>query len=113
MPNVNRQSAAQAVTDPNASTNADPSHNWRPGQPFRERKSVDHTMRHGIRSMIRSTARRPDFDVADLETLAMLTVEIDAALVVAARQLHTREYSWAAIARPLGITRQTAHERFG
>jgi hypothetical protein len=97
-----------------ASTNRPPSANWRPGQrKFRERKSVEHTLRHGARSIMRSVARRDDFDVADLEHLAALKLEVDAALVIAARQLNARGFSWAEIARPLGITRQTAHERFG
>jgi hypothetical protein len=109
-----RQNATQAPVElpAEASTNRPPSANWRPGQPFRERKSVAHTIR-GLRSILRSVGRRDDFDVADLEQLAALRFEVEAATRVAARYLHDAGYSWSDIARPLGITKQTAHERFG
>lgn len=89
-----------------------PSANYRPGQRrYRERKSVHHSIR-GAASMVRSVSRRDDFDIADLEQMALLVLEVNAALITAARQLHDRGYSWADIARPLGINRSTAHERF-
>lgn len=90
-----------------------PSSNYRPGQRFRERKSVDHTIRHGLASMLRSVARRPDFDVPDLASLAALSDELNAAIVTAARALHDAGHSWTQIAEPLGISRQAARQRFG
>ncbi len=89
-----------------------PSANYRPGQRFRERKSVDHTIRHGLRSMLRSVARRSDFDVPDLTTLAGIADELELALALAVGNLREQGHSWATIAKALGITRQSAHERF-
>lgn len=91
---------------------ADRSANWRPGQPARWRKSVDHTLRHGVRSMLRSVARRPDFDVPDLTTLSTMALEVDRALVDAVANLRRQGHSWAVIGEALGTTRQTAQERF-
>lgn len=90
----------------------EPSANWRPGQRFRERKSVDHTIRHGLRSMLRSVARRDDFDVPDLTTLAGLADDLEGAIALAVANLRHQGHSWAVIAKALGITRQSAHERF-
>lgn len=95
-----------------ASTNARPSANWRPGQPWRERKSVDHTIRHGLGSMLRSVARRDDFDVPDLTTLAGVADQLEVALTMAVGNLRQQGHSWAVIARALGCSRQSAHERF-
>jgi hypothetical protein len=93
--------------------NAEPSANYRTTQPrFRERKSVDHTIRHGIRSMIRSVARRPDFDIPDLAALDALRAELDVAITVAAGNLRNQGHSWQQIADGLGISRQAAHKRF-
>lgn len=94
-------------------TNVEPSANWRPGQRARYRKSVDHTIRHGIRSMLRSVARRPDFDVPDLTTLAGLADELDAAIGDAVENLRADGHSWAVIGDALGTTRQAAFQRYG
>jgi hypothetical protein len=94
-------------------TNGQPSANWRPGQRrFRERKSVEHTIRQGVRSMLRSVARRDDFDVPDLAHLAGLADDLEVAMAIAVENLRGQGHSWAAIARELGCTRQAAHERF-
>lgn len=77
-----------------------------------ERKSVDHTLRHGIRSMLASVARRDDFDLPDLATLAGLRADLAAAEQTAATNLRTQGHSYADLARALGITRQAAHARF-
>lgn len=77
------------------------------------RKSVDHTLRHGIRSMLRSVVRREDFDVPDLCTLAGLRNTLDLALIDAVHNLHHHQgHSWATIASELGVTRQEAHRRY-
>lgn len=93
--------------------NAHPSANWRPSQArFRERKSVDHTLRYGVASMLRSVVQRDDFDLPDLSTLAELANELEHATRVAVDNLRAQGHSWQAIANELGITRQSAHERF-
>lgn len=77
------------------------------------RKSVDHTIRHGVRSMLKSVARRDDFDVPDLTTLAGLRDTLDLALIDAVHNLHHHQgHSWATIGRQLGVTRQEAHRRY-
>lgn len=86
--------------------------NWSPGQRIRYRKSVDHTIRHGLGSMLRSVVRRSDFDVPDLGTLAGLRVELEEAIAVAARGLHDAGHSWADIGDALGVSRQAAFQRF-
>lgn len=78
----------------------------------RERKSVDHTLRHGVRSMLRSVARRDDFDVPDLTTLHDLAADLDAATVAAVDNLRSQGHSWAVIGSALGVTRQEAHRRY-
>lgn len=87
--------------------------NWHPGQRIRHRKSVDHTLRHGLASMLRSVARRPDFDIADLGTLAGLQESLDEAIAAAVTKLHADGHSWADIGRELGTSRQNAYQRFG
>lgn len=77
-----------------------------------EKKSVDHTLRHGIRSMLRSVARRDDFDVPDLTTLHQLAADLDSATVAAVDNLRAQGHSWAVIGRALGVTRQEAHRRY-
>lgn len=94
-------------------TNVEPSANYRPTQPrFRARKSVDHTIRHGIGSMLRSVARRDDFDLPDLAQLAAVRAELEGALQLAVANLRQQEHSWQAIADELGITRQSAWDRY-
>lgn len=88
--------------------------NYRPTQRRkRYRKSVDHTLRHGIASMLRSVARRDDFDVPDLGTLARLGDDLDAATVAAIANLLDQGQSWQACADVLGVTRQAAWKRYG
>lgn len=76
------------------------------------RKSVDHTIRHGLRSMLRSVARRDDFDVPDLTSLAELRHTVDEAIGDAVANLHDQGHSWATIGEALGVTRQEAHRRY-
>jgi hypothetical protein len=93
--------------------NAEPSAGYRPGQSkVRFRKSVSHTIRNGVASMLRSAARRDDFDVPNLTELAALEVELEEALVTAVANLRRQGHSWAVIGRALGCTRQAAFIRF-
>lgn len=71
------------------------------------------------RRMIRACGSKAGADVEGLAELAALRADVDAALAVAVAELRTREggqaagvYSWSDIGRVLGITRQSAQERF-
>jgi hypothetical protein len=92
--------------------NMEPSANWRPGQRLRTRKSVEHTIRHGVRSMLRSVARRDDFDVPDLGHLAAIAGDVDESLAVAVGNLRRQGHSWSVIGEELGVTKQAAYVRF-
>lgn len=71
------------------------------------------------RRMIRAVGQRAAVDVEGLAELAQLRDEVDHQLrdaVTAARAgagLSNGGYSWADVARVLGITRQAAQQRFG
>lgn len=96
-----------------AFVNTEPSANWRPGQRARHRKSVSHTIRHGVRSILRSVVRRDDFDLPNLRELVELRAELDEAIGDAVANLRRQSHSWAAIGRELGTTRQAAQMRYG
>ena len=66
------------------------------------------------RRVIRAYARR--IATGDIEALAAMTVlatDLDQAINDAVTGLRACGYSWAEIARPLGITRQAAQQRWG
>jgi hypothetical protein len=107
---VSRQADLDDVSWP--ATNVEPSANWRPGQRLRDRKSVSHTLRHGVASMLRSVARRDDFDVPNLTELAALQTTLDEALVAAVLNLRLQDHSWAEIGEALGVSKQAAYIRF-
>jgi len=71
-----------------------------------------------VRRMIAAYGRRvAGGDLAELEQLVALRTELDAEIDAAARALHEGTddrpgYSWTDIGRVLGITRQSARERF-
>lgn len=93
--------------------NMQPSANWRPSQGrIRARKEVSHTIRHGIRSMLRSVARRDDFDLPNLAELVELRLDLEDAIASAVRNLREQDHSWTAIAAELGVSRQSAWERY-
>jgi hypothetical protein len=85
-------------------------------------KSVPHTL-SGVRSILRSLPRRVDLwelDTPDLATIAALHQTIDDVLTDCVRRMRAqrdergRPYvSWTDVGRELGITRQSAQERFG
>jgi hypothetical protein len=94
-------------------TNVEPCANYRPTQPrFRARKSVEHTIRDGIASMLRSVARRDDFDLPNLAHLAAMRAALEDAIQVAVDNLRDQGHPWQAIADELGITRQSAWDRY-
>lgn len=92
--------------------NIEPSAGWRPGQKrMRERKDVAHTI-SGAFSMLRSAARRPNFDLPDLAAL----VEHDAPkwlLQIGVDNLRRQGHSWSEVATSLGTSKPAAIERFG
>jgi hypothetical protein len=66
------------------------------------------------RRVIRAYARR--IATGDIEALAAMTTlaaDLDEAIHQAVTGLRGYGYSWADIARPLGITRQAAQQRWG
>ena len=68
-----------------------------------------------VARMIRAAGRRvADADDVDLADMARLRDELDAAIAAAVtgqREKHGR--SWADVARPFGITKQAAQQRWG
>jgi hypothetical protein len=67
-----------------------------------------------VRRSIRAHGRRvADADPEDLLDLLALHEVLDAAIEDAVRGQRAAGFSWAQIARPLGITRQAAQQRFG
>jgi hypothetical protein len=66
------------------------------------------------RRVIRAYSRRiSGGDIEALIDMAILATEADVALRDAVTGLRAYGYSWADIARPLGITRQAAQQRWG
>src|SRR5918999_579010 len=69
-----------------------------------------------VRRILRAYARRVAAgDVEALRSLALLSSEVDAVTRLAVAGLLTSpySYSWSEIADRLGVTKQTAHERYG
>src|SRR3954467_13992532 len=69
-----------------------------------------------VRRILRAYARRvASGDVEALRSLAMLSSEVDAVTRLAVAELRKSpySYSWSEIADRLGVTKQTAHERYG
>src|SRR4051812_5716971 len=69
-----------------------------------------------VRRILRAYARRVGAgDVEALRSLSQLSSEVDAVtrLAVAGLRKPPYSYSWSEIADRLGVTKQTAHERYG
>ncbi|WP_067476428.1 hypothetical protein [Actinomadura hibisca] len=67
-----------------------------------------------VQRVLRAYSRRiASGDVESLALLANLATDLDTALHQAVTGLRAYGYSWAEIARPLGITRQAAQQRWG
>jgi hypothetical protein len=67
-----------------------------------------------IRRVLRAYSRR--IAAGDIEAIAAMTTlaaQLDTAITEAITSLRTAGYSWADIARPLGVTRQAAQQRWG
>jgi hypothetical protein len=67
-----------------------------------------------IRRVLRAYSRR--IAAGDIEAIAAMTTlasQLDDAITDAITSLRTAGYSWADIARPLGVTRQAAQQRWG
>lgn len=66
------------------------------------------------RRIIRAMGRRcAESDPYQLGHLLALRSDVDSAIAVAVAGLRAEGYSWADIARPLGITRQGARQVYG
>src|SRR3954454_21960833 len=69
-----------------------------------------------VRRILAAYARRVAAgDVEALRSLSLLSSEVDAVTRLAVAGLRTApySYSWSEIADRLGVTKQTAHERYG
>jgi predicted nucleic-acid-binding protein len=68
-----------------------------------------------LKRIIRAYSKRiAEGDIEALADLSGVIVELDHAIMQAIKQLRAQHgYSWADIARPLGITRQAAQQRWG
>src|ERR1700760_162599 len=69
-----------------------------------------------VRRILRAYARRVgNGDIEALRSLAALSSEVDAMTRLAVAELRKQpyHYSWLEIADRLGVTKQTAHERYG
>ncbi|MGW5682473.1 hypothetical protein [Nonomuraea sp. NPDC003754] len=68
-----------------------------------------------LKRIIRAYSKRiADGDIEALADLSGVVAELDHAIAQAVTKLRAEYgYSWADIARPLGITRQAAQQRWG
>lgn len=90
-------------------------------RPARPVADVETSIR-GLVRQLRSIAHRPDradagvndvIDLPALEAFADLVTEARAAEAQAVAHLRDQGYSWTDIGRALGITKQSAQQRFG
>jgi hypothetical protein len=77
-----------------------------------DKKDVDHTVRSGAWSMLRSAACRVETDLPDLATIAQTAKVVDEALTLAVANMRLQGHSWSVIGRALGVTREAATMRF-
>lgn len=97
--------------------------NERQGQPDTQRRRYKRPKRYtetvdyieAIGRMVRSAGRRVgEADMDELRALLDLRAEIDDVIAQAVTSVRENGgYSWAAIGEAAGITRQSAHERWG
>lgn len=89
----------------------------RPTRAKRAKRQVENAQFDAfVRRILRAYARRVAAgDVEALRSLAQLSSEADAMtrLAVAALRKPPYSYSWSEIAERLGVTKQSAHERYG
>ncbi|MFI0484667.1 hypothetical protein [Actinomadura sp. 9N215] len=86
-----------------------------PQTPHRVRRVVENDEYAAfLRRILRAYSRRiAAGDVEALAHLAEVADELHTTMHTAVTGLRAYGYSWADIARPLGITRQAAQQRFG
>jgi hypothetical protein len=66
-----------------------------------------------VKRMLRAAGRRvADADEIELAELVKLRDELEATIAAAVQGQHDRGVSWRGIAAGLGMTRQSAHERY-
>lgn len=66
-----------------------------------------------VRRILRALGRRAGADIETLPALGAMIAELDAVAVDAIVAARSEGWSWAEIARRLGITKQAAHQRYG
>jgi hypothetical protein len=83
--------------------------------PDRQRRVVENPEFAAFtRRILRAYSRRiAGGDIEALTDMATHAADLDDAIHQAVTGLRTHGYSWADIARPLGITRQAAQQRWG
>jgi len=83
--------------------------------PYRRRDIVENPEYAAfVRRVLRAYSRRVAAgDIEALRGLVTLAGDVETAIRTAVIGLREHHYSWAEIAARLGITRQTAHERWG
>jgi len=65
------------------------------------------------RRVVRAASRRAgSADPADVAELIGLADDLDAAIVQAVKALRSSGFSWADLAREMGVTRQAVHARY-
>lgn len=74
----------------------------------------DHSRFHAmLRRMIRAYARRVTAgSPEDLAEMVTLRAYLESGITTAVQGLRAQGYSWAEVARPLGITKQAAQQRY-
>ena len=85
--------------------------NLMPRRPRHERTTEDYFA--GIRRMIRAAGRRAAEDENGLTFLVEMKEELEKAIRLAVAASREDGYSWAEIARVLGVKPQSAWERYG
>jgi hypothetical protein len=80
-----------------------------------DERGSDHGKYAGmVRRIVRAYGRRiADSDPDDLALILSVRAELDEAIAVAVAGMREAGFSWAEIARPLGMTRQAAQQRWG
>lgn len=83
--------------------------------PVDQEKYSDHGDYAGmVRRIVRAYGRRiANADPDDLVLILSVRDELDAAIDAAVAGMRSNGFSWSEIARPLGMTRQGAQQRWG
>lgn len=80
-----------------------------------DERGSDHGKYAGmVRRIVRAYGRRiADSDPDDLALILSVRSELDEAIAAAVAGMRSNGFSWAEIARPLGMSRQAVQQRWG